>query len=386
LKKLVFTAITVAVLVAIAVELVFPQVIESRYNKVLRRPPYSASAAALSLHHTLTVVDLHADSLLWGRNLLRRSSRGHVDVPRLLTGNVAVQTFTVVTKIPKGLNLNHNGADSDGLTALAISEGWPPATWHSLKERALYQASRLRRMADDSHGKLVLIATSVDLNSYLEKRKQGSDAAAGLLGLEGTHALEGRLENVDELFRAGFRVIGLSHFFDNEFAGSSTGVRQGGLTPKGRELVRLLESRHMLIDLAHSSGATINEMTAMATRPVIVSHTGVRGTCNNARNLTDKQIREVAQTGGVIGIGYWSTAVCGTDAGDIAKAIRYAASVGGVDHVALGSDFDGSTIMPFDTTGLVQITDALFKEGFSEEEIRLITGENALRVLRQTLP
>jgi membrane dipeptidase len=386
LKKLAFTAITVAVLVAIAVELVFPQVIESRYNKVLRRPPYSASTTALSLHRTVTVVDLHADSLLWGRNLLQSSSRGHVDIPRLVAGNVAVQTFTVVTKIPKGLNLNHNAADSDSLTALAVSEGWPPATWRSLKQRALYQASRLRRMADDSHGKLVLIATSADLNSYLEKRKQGSDPVAGILGLEGTHALEGRMENVDELFRAGFRVIGLSHFFDNEFAGSSTGMRQGGLTPKGRELVRLLEARHMLIDLAHSSQATIDDVAAMATRPVIVSHTGVRGTCNNTRNFTDKQIREVAQTGGVIGIGYWSTAVCGTDAAAIAKAMRYAANIGGVDHVALGSDFDGSTTMPFDTTGLVQITDALLKESFSEEEIRLITGENALRVLRQALP
>jgi membrane dipeptidase len=368
------------------VELIFSQVIESRYNKVLRRPPYSASAAALSLHRTLTVVDLHADSLLFGRNLLQRSSRGHVDVPRLLAGNVAVQTFTVVTKIPKGLNLNHNAADSDSITALAVSEGWPPATWHSLKQRALYQASRLRRMADDSHGKFVLIATSADLNSYLKKRKQASDSVAGILGLEGAHALEGRIESLDELFHAGFRVIGLRHFFDNEFAGSSTGMRQGGLTPKGRELVRLLESRHMLIDLAHSSGATTDDVTAMATRPVIVSHTGVRGTCNNARNLTDKQIREVAQTGGVIGIGYWSTAVCGTDAGAVAKAIRYAASVGGLDHVALGSDFDGSTVMPFDTTALVQITDTLLKEGFREEEIRLITGENALRVLRQTLP
>jgi membrane dipeptidase len=385
-KKLAFSTVMLAVMVAAAVVVVFPQVIESRYNKVLHKAPYSSSPAATKLHGELSVMDLHADSLLWGRNLLQRSSRGHVDVPRLVVGNVAVQTFTVVTKSPRNTNLNHTRADSDSVTALAISAGWPPETWHSLKERALYQARRLRQMSAESGGRLVLVCTRTELDTYLEQRTSRKDMAAAILGLEGAHALQGNANNVDELFRAGFRVIGLAHFFDNEFAGSSTGMRQGGLTPKGRELVRLLEARHMLIDLAHSSEATIDEVTAMATRPVIVSHTGVRGTCDNARNLTDKQIREVAHTGGVIGIGYWSTAVCGTDANAIATAIRYAASVGGVDHVALGSDFDGSTTMPFDTAGLVQITDALLKEGFSDGEIRLITGENALRVLRQALP
>jgi microsomal dipeptidase-like Zn-dependent dipeptidase len=209
---------------------------------------------------------------------------------------------------------------------------------------------------------------------------------ACVLGLEGAHALDGNMDNLDDLFNAGFRVMGLTHFFDNDMAGSSTGMKKYGLTPKGRELVHRLEARHILVDLAHASGATIDDVTAIATRPVIVSHTGVRGTCNNARNLSDKQIEEVARTGGVIGIGYWSTAVCGTDATSVAKAIRYAVSIAGVKHVALGSDFDGSTAMPFDTTGIVQVTDALLKEGFTESEIRLIMGENSLRVLRGSLP
>ena len=124
----------------------------------------------------------------------------------------------------------------------------------------------------------------------------------------------------------------------------------------------------------------------MATRPLVVSHTGVTATCSNSRNLTDEQLRAVAGTGGIIGIGYWDNATCGTDAAAAARAIRHAVAVVGIDHVALGSDFDGATTMPFDVTGLPLITDALLKEGFSEADIRLIMGGNVVRFLLETLP
>jgi membrane dipeptidase len=97
-------------------------------------------------------------------------------------------------------------------------------------------------------------------------------------------------------------------------------------------------------------------------------------------------LRGIANTGGVIGIGYWDTAVCGTDARAIARAIRYTANLVGAEHVALGSDYDGAIPAPFDTTGVVQITDALMEEGFSETEIGLIMGGNVLRLLVQNLP
>jgi microsomal dipeptidase-like Zn-dependent dipeptidase len=147
-----------------------------------------------------------------------------------------------------------------------------------------------------------------------------------------------------------------------------------------------MEAKKMLIDLAHSSPATLHDVTAMATRPVIVSHTGVKGTCNNPRNLSDDELRAVARTGGVIGIGLWDTATCGVDASATARAIRYAVNVVGIDHVALGSDFDGAVTTPFDSSGWPLVTDALLQEGFSEKEIRQIMGENAVRVLMQTLP
>src|SRR5262249_51870941 len=148
----------------------------------------------------------------------------------------------------------------------------------------------------------------------------------------------------------------------------------------------VVESHRMIIDLDHASPATVREVAAMATRPLIVSHTGVKGTCDNPRNLSDDELRAVARTGGVIGIGLWDTATCGVDASATARAIRYAVNVVGIDHVALGSDFDGAVTAPFDSRGWPLVTEALLQEGFSEKEIRQIMGENVVRVLMQVLP
>jgi microsomal dipeptidase-like Zn-dependent dipeptidase len=147
-----------------------------------------------------------------------------------------------------------------------------------------------------------------------------------------------------------------------------------------------MESKKMLIDLAHASPTTLRNVTAIATRPVIVSHTGVKGTCNNNRNLSDDELRAVARTGGVVGIGYWEKATCGRDARAVVRAIQYTVKVVGTQHVALGSDFDGGTTMPFDVTGVPLITEELQHAGFSERDIRLILGENVVSVLSQTLP
>jgi microsomal dipeptidase-like Zn-dependent dipeptidase len=302
-----------------------PQAVEKRYNKVTHLPPYKASSRARELQPQLTIVDLHADSLLWGRDLLKRSDVGHVDLPRLRDANVAIQFFTVVTKTPKHLNIEHNRSNSDSITELVMAEGWPPRTWKSLLQRAIYQADRLNAMAASSGGKLRVIHSSAELDRFLAERSQDRSLTATVLGLEGAHALEGNISNLDRLYDAGFRLAAPTHFFDNDLAGSSAGMEQAGLTPKGRDFVRAMEQRHMIIDLAHASSATIADVTAMARQPVIISHTGVRGTCNNQRNLSDDELRRIASTGGVVGIGYWKTAVCGDGAVAIAGAIRHAA-------------------------------------------------------------
>jgi membrane dipeptidase len=363
-----------------------PRLVEERENKVLRKPPYPASTQALNLHKQLVIADLHADSLLWGRDLLERGVYGQVDIPRLADGDVALQIFSLPTKSPHGLNIESNDDKSDDITALAIVERWPPATWHSLTERALYQARRLHRFATGSRGGFVVIENAADLSNYLEHRRSNPRLTAGLLSIEGAHALDGKLENLDVLYRAGYRMMSPSHFFDTDIGGSAAGVQKIGLTDKGREWVKQMEARRMIIDLAHASPKTIEDVLAAATRPLVVSHTGVKGTCDNNRNLSDEQIKAIAEKGGLIGIGYWDTATCGYDARAIVKAMRYVSDRVGVEHVALGSDFDGAVTTPFDTTGLVEITDAMLQAGYTEQDIRQIMGENVMKFLEANLP
>ena len=386
MKKLFWGALFLLVVSVLAFFLVVPPVVESALNRVSTPITTFPSAKAQELHGSLRIVDLHADSLLWGRNLLEKGTRGEVDVPRLIAGNVTLQVFTAVTKSPRGLNYERNDANSDNIFWLALAQRWPVRTWNSLTERAIFLAQRFQNTAADSGGHLVAIRSSHELMAYLGRREKDRNMVAGVLGIEGAHAMDGKLENLDRLYDAGYRYISLTHFFDDEFAGSSAGVAKGGLTPMGRELVRRMNERKVIIDLAHASPATIRDVLKETKRPVIFSHGGLQGNCNNRRNLSDEEARGIAATGGIIGIGYWPTAVCGNDPRAIAKAIRYAVQVAGVEHVALGSDFDGSIVAPFDTAHLSELTDALLQEGFTAEEIRAIMGENAIRFLRDNLP
>ncbi len=359
---------------------------ERRLCRTTQAPPYRVSERARALHARLSVVDLHADSLLWGRDLLRRSGRGQVDVPRLIEGNVALQVLAVSTKSPRHLNIERNDDKSDDVTLVAIASGWPPATWRSLLARALHQAARAGSMADRSDGRFTLIRSQADLHKYLARREQEPAITAGLLAIEGAHALDGDPANVAVVADAGYRLMSPSHFFDNAFGGSAHGIEKGGLTPAGREMVERMEARSMMVDVAHASAATIDDVLAIATRPVIASHTGVRGVADNARNLSDAHLRGIADTGGIVGIGFWPTAAGGDDPAAIARSISYAIDVAGVEHVGLGSDFDGAVQVPFDATGMALLTEALLDAGLFEDQIAQVMGGNALRLLAESLP
>jgi membrane dipeptidase len=288
-----------------------------------------------------------------------------------------------VTQVPTPLKLEGNAADRpDNITRLALLQRWPIPAWFSLKARALYQADRFKAL--ETTGAFKIIRTAADLTRYLAQ--DHSQATAGLLGLEGAQALEGQLDSVDQLYAAGYRLIGLAHFFDNAVSGSAHGLNQGGLTPLDRQVVQRMQAQPMIVDLAHASSQTIDEVLQISQQPVLVSHTGVRGTCDNARNLTDRQLQKIAQTGGVIGIGFWKTAVCGDSVEAIAKAIRYAVNLVGVEHVALGSDFDGAVRLPMGADQMVQITAALKAAKFSDADIQAIMGMNVIRLLKATLP
>jgi membrane dipeptidase len=209
---------------------------------------------------------------------------------------------------------------------------------------------------------------------------------AGLLAIEGAHALDGDPANVEVVADAGFRMMSPSHFFDTAFGGSAHGIEKGGLTGAGREMVERMQARGMLVDVAHASPATVDDILATTARPVVASHTGFRGVADNSRNLTDDHIRGIAATGGLVGAGFWPTACGGNDAAAIARAIRYAVNVAGVEHVGLGSDFDGAVAVPFDASGLVLLTEALIDAGFTDDEIARVMGGNARRVFADVLP
>ena len=362
-----------------------PGLAERRMNRVTDRS-IEVSDHARKIHASLFVADLHADTTLWNRNLLARGSRGHVDVPRLIEGGLALQGFTIVTKTPRDMNIERNTAKTDNITLLAVAQLWPPRTWNDLTERALYQASRVTEAAARSEGRLSVIRTAADLDAFVARRSADRKMVAAFIGVEGAHALSGNLANLDRLFDAGVRMMAPTHFFDTEIGGSAHGESGGGLTPFGRDWVARMEAKKMLIDLAHASPTTIDDVLRMATRPVVVSHTGVRGTCDNQRNLSDAQLAAISAGGGVIGIGVWETAVCGTDARAIARAIAHAVNVAGFEHVAIGSDFDGAVEAPFDATGLPQITQAMLDLGLDRTVIEGVMGGNIRRLLQASLP
>jgi microsomal dipeptidase-like Zn-dependent dipeptidase len=362
-----------------------PGYVEGSMNQIDGKPLIAVSAEAKALHKTLNIVDLHSDTLMWNRDLNDSVSRGHMDLPRLQDGNVALQLFSSVTKTPKNQNYDGNGADTDNITLLTIAQLQPVKTWSSLAERSLYHAQKRDDAVVASAGAIKAVDTAGQLDALLSARQKDKRPVGAMLTIEGLQNLEGKAANLDRLYDAGFRMAGLTHFFDNELAGSMHGLKKGGLTTFGRDIVKRMEAKGMIIDIAHLSHTGVAEVLAMATRPVVSSHGGVQATCKVNRNLTDDEVRGVAKTGGVIGIGYWDGALCDTSPRAAAKAMKHVRDLVGIEHVALGSDYDGATTVRFDTSQLVQVTQALMDEGFTAQEIRAVMGENALRVIRAGL-
>ncbi len=363
-----------------------PGIVERSRNRIAAANLAPIGEDTRKLHESLEIVDMHSDTLMWKRDLLERAGRGHMDLPRLEDGNVALQVFSSVTKSPRGLNVEANTGDSDNITLLAMAQLQPPTTWTSLLQRSLYHAEKLEKAAENSNSHLMLIRSRSDLSELVAARQSGRQVTGALFSVEGLHNLEGDPGNVEALFDAGMRMAGFAHFFDNEMSGSMHGVEKGGLTDAGRQVFDDFERRGVIVDIAHVSPAAVSEILESATRPVVSSHGGVRGTCENNRNLSDEHIRGVADTGGVIGLGYWNAAVCDRSPAAVVDAIDHVINVGGLETAALGSDFDGSVTVGWDTSQIASITQELRDRGRSDDEIRAIMGGNTLRVLQEVLP
>jgi microsomal dipeptidase-like Zn-dependent dipeptidase len=393
----------------------------------------SASPADVGFHHGLFVADLHADTLLWDRDILLRSNFGHVDLPRLRDGNVSLQVFTVVTKTPLPRTVSadavthcFSGSDFNWTSVLNALELRPLNTWFNLEARAIYQADLLKRfeMRSQTEGsggtaRLRILRTVGDLNELTMAWRQHKSEVGAVLGLEGVHWLGDvttpaeAAAGVQRLFDAGFRQIALTHGFDNGLAGSSEGCAGPGLTPVGKAVIRKAEQLGMVVDLAHLSSPALQQAVTVATAPVVVSHTGAQGACNPPcyapRNLTDADIQAIARTGGIIGIGYWPAAVGSEGLNSVVKVIAYVASVlrrpdfvaqrrlrdpayDPFNHIALGSDFDGFVKAPIDASQLAWLTAALRQYSntdginFTPARVQKIAGGNVCRVFAERLP
>lgn len=364
-----------------------PGIAEGGMNRVLPHAPWPVSDGARRLHARLAIGDWHCDSLLWNRDLTRRSRRGHVDIPRLIEGNVAVQVFTTVTQVPSGMNVEENLARGrDRITLLAMAQLWPLRSWGSLAERGLHQAARLHRFAERMPEGISILRTRADLARLMASRERGAKTVGAILGAEGAHVFDGRIDNLDRLWEAGFRLIGLHHFLDTEIGGSLHGAGRGGLTDYGRVLVHALVARGFIIDLTHSSVETARDVLAMTNVPLVVSHTGICSHCRSPRNFPDELMVEIMARGGVAGIGYWAEVIGDASPVGIAAAVQAAIALLGEDAVSLGSDFDGAVPQPFDASELPALTEALLQAGLGEPAIAKVMGGNMIRLLDRMLP
>jgi membrane dipeptidase len=327
------------------------------------------SERARALHHEHPPIDLHADTLMWSSwlgydlharhepPLWRAAFGGHVDTPRLRDGGIGAQFFSLVS---------------------------------------LPMAKRVRGLAQSVRAQIDVLAEAIERRpDQLRLARSAQDIEAGardgaiaaLLGIEGAHALEGNLDNVEVFAKQGVRYLGLLHFSANEAGHPAYGPGRSdeqGLTPWGFDLVRRCEASGVLVDLAHINRKGFLDACSIAQAPPIVSHTGVLGAFDHWRNIDDAQLRAVADLGGVVGVIFCPRYLGGRGIGDVVRHMVHILDVVGEDAPALGSDWDGF-ILPTpalsDPRGLPLLTDALLDGGVPERTVGKILRGNVMRVL-----
>ncbi len=358
------------------------------------------------------VIDLHADSFMWNRDLNRRVAHGHTDFPRFADGRVDIQIIGAPTKTPyyteyesdlkeTTICIDRDSIDLNALVALATEFGRFDLVF-SPKGRALRQAERFHdwigaSVAPKVHPIFDRESLGLDHEGRLT-RPEGEPAL--MLSIEGMHWIDAESDvaaEIETLERAGYRMLALTHRFTNDLAFGSEdcalardGVADGGLKPAGRAALAEMFERGLIVDLAHASEQTIVDVTdaildwqtANPEKPVglFMSHGGVARTCPGPRNLTDKAIRHIVRAGGVIGVGFWTEAVCFAWGQNLPRPLRDRAMLDSIaagyfaimhavesadpafwgeagapdplNHLALGSDFDGAVVTPGDTSAV----------------------------------
>lgn len=340
----------------------------------------------LAFHRACLVLDLHIDTLLWvrllGYDLARRHRNRlpgspfawHLDLPRAAEGGLDAVVFGLVVnparvrpELIAPLKLLARLERSRGLAQTL-------ATLDLLAEAAARHPERL-----------VFARTGSEM-----RRAAAAGRLAGLACLEGSHGLGGDLDALGRAHQRGLRMVGLVHFQATEAGHPMTAPEFDGrgLTPFGRELVAEMERLGVVVDLAHLNAAGVNDVLAAMRRPCVVSHTACRALHDVSRNLSDDQIRRVAERGGVVGVAFGRDFLGRGGLPRLLDHLEHVMRVGGVEAAGLGSDLDGA-IIPApglgDVTVYPHVTRGLLDRGHAPESVRKVLGENALRVLADVL-
>jgi membrane dipeptidase len=348
------------------------------------RAPQGVSAEAMALHRESLVLDLHIDTLLWARMVgygmgKRHRNRvpsspfaWHLDLPRAADGGLDSAVM--------GLVINPREVRSELMLPLKL------LAWVERQrgiDQTLATLDVLQSAAERHSDRLVFALSGGDV-----RRAHAEGKFAALTCLEGAHGIEGSLDHVRSAHARGLRMLGIVHFQANE-AGYPMTVKEfddRGLTPFGRELIAELDRLRIVVDLAHLNERGVNDALGVMTRPFVVSHTACRALYDRSRNLTDDQIRNIADAGGVIGIAAGRTFVGPGGVERLVDHIEHVIRVGGPGAAALGSDFDG-LIVPIpgfaDVSAFPRVTQELLGRGHPPEVIRQVLGENGLRVLTE---
>lgn len=320
-----------------------------------------STTPAQELHFDAIVIDGHCDSigeqLDQGRWLGERSSKGHIDLPRLRDGGVTAQFFACYVPI-------------------AFQR-------HGATVQALDRLDQLLRLADQLPGELVLARRAGDIRLAKTENK-----VAAIAGLEGAEALDGSIGVLRQFYRLGVRNLGLAWNYRNAACdGVSESRSNGGLTQFGVKVVEECNRLGMLIDLSHLSPAGVDDVLNTSLQPVIASHSNARALCDHPRNLTDAQMEAIAVRGGVVGVTFVDAFLNARNPSratmeDVIAHIEYMLARIGPDAVAIGSDFDGCNTpadLP-DVTAYPRLTARLLDRGHSPAVVRKVLGGNLLRV------
>jgi membrane dipeptidase len=315
-----------------------------------------------TVHHRAFVTDLHNDileSAVLGYQLGVRHTDHQSDLPRFKDGGMDMQIF-----------------------ALWVDPTATPAATYNKAANAMIDSFQVQVVRNSSS--LASVTTSSEV-----QQASNSGKLAGFLSVEGGHAIQDSIENLKAFYARGVRAMTITWNNSSSWAVSAKDSRSAtaGLSEFGKSVIRTMDSLGMIIDVAHTGIKTIEDILAITKKPVIDSHAGARALNNHYRNLTDAQIRSIAQTGGVIGVVFYPPFLSATGRATIDSVIRhidYIRNLVGIDYVALGSDFDGIEVTPVgleDVSHLPSLTLALLQHGYTPAEVRKILGENFLRVL-----